>query len=58
MILACFVTGCATVASDSAICGGTSAARTAHASALAADGGDMSVMTGAVLIRQLDAACE
>ena len=58
MTLTYCVTGCATVASNSAICDGTRAARTAHAGALAADGGDMSVMTGAALIRQLDAACE
>jgi len=44
--------------SDSAICNGTEASRTAHAAALAEDGGDNSVITGAYLIRQIDAACQ
>jgi hypothetical protein len=33
-------------------------ARTAHAAALAKDGGDASVVTGARLIRLMDAACQ
>lgn len=49
--------GCSTVASTSAVCDGTAASRTAHAAALAEDGGVASVVTGARLIRQLDAAC-
>jgi len=52
-----FVTGCATVASNSAICDGTLRDRAAHAAALAEDGGDQSITTGAALIRKLDAAC-
>lgn len=50
--------GCVSAVSERAICDGTDAARTQHAAALAADGGDMSVVTGARLIRQLDAACK
>jgi len=46
------------VVNDSAICHGTEVSRTAHAAALAADGGDRSVITGAYLIRQIDAACQ
>ena len=56
-ILASAVTGCEIAASDRAICDGTSVDRTAHAAALARDGGDLSVTTGAALIRKLDAAC-
>lgn len=44
-------------ASDAALCGGTEAARREHAAALAADGGDRSVLTGARLIRLMDAGC-
>ena len=50
--------GCVSVVNDSAICHGTEVSRTAHAAALAEDGGDMSVVTGAYLIRQIDAACQ
>jgi len=50
--------GCVHAVSDSAICHGTEASRTAHAAALAEDGGDRSVITGAYLIRQIDAACQ
>jgi hypothetical protein len=57
MILLFFATSCVNVASQSAICDGTAATRTAHAAALAEDGGDLSVTTGARLIRQIDAAC-
>lgn len=56
-ILASSVTGCMSAVSDRAICDGTSADRTVHAAALARDGGDLSVTTGAALIRKLDAAC-
>lgn len=51
------VSGCATGVSDSAICAGTLQAREAHARALLEDAGDTSVVTGATLIQQLDAAC-
>lgn len=57
-ILACCATGCVSAGrSDSAICDGTEAARTAHAAALADDGGPRSIETGARLIRLLDAGC-
>lgn len=52
------VSGCASAVSQAAICDGTDASRTAHAAALAEDGGDRSVITGALLIRQIDAACQ
>ena len=58
MMLILTVSGCARAVSDSAICDGTAASRTAHAAALAEDGGDKSVVTGAYLIRQIDAACQ
>lgn len=57
-ILLFFVTGCANVASNNAICDGTLRDRAAHAAALAEDGGDQSITTGAALIRKLDAACD
>lgn len=57
MALTLPVVGCVSVANQAAICDGTSAARTAHAAALAQDGGDASVVTGARLIRLLDAGC-
>ena len=50
-------TGCVSVASSNAICDGTAAIRTEHAAALAADGGDKSVVTGARLIAMIDGAC-
>lgn len=56
-ILPFCVTGCVNGVSDSAICDGTEAARTAHAEALADDGGPRSIATGARLIRLLDAGC-
>ncbi len=49
--------GCTTAVSGDALCGGTAAARTEHAAALADDGGDRSVVTGAHLIRLIDAGC-
>lgn len=58
MILPFFVIGCANAASQTAICDATAASRTSHAAALAKDGGNASVVTGAQLIRQLDAACK
>jgi len=57
MIPLLFVTGCANVASNSAICDGTLRDRADHAAALAEDGGDQSIQTGALLIKKLDAAC-
>lgn len=42
---------------EKAICDGTKAARKDHAAALVEDGGDASVVTGARLISQIDAAC-
>ena len=50
--------GCVSVANETAICNGTAVARTAHAAALAQDGGVMSLSTGAYLIRVLDAGCD
>jgi hypothetical protein len=50
-------TGCVSVASTDAICVGTETARTEHAAALAHDGGPLSVITGAHLIRLVDAGC-
>jgi len=44
------------VASE-ALCDGTKAARREHAAALASDGGPMSLVTGARLIRVMDAGC-
>lgn len=44
-------------ADAAAICDGTRPDRTAHAKALAEDGGDKSVVTGARLLKKLDAGC-
>lgn len=53
-----FGTGCASVAvSPAAICDGTAQARTDHAAALAVSVDDRAVVTGARLIRLLDAGC-
>ena len=49
--------GCAPVSSPNAICDGTVSLRDTHAEALLADGGDVSVQTGAALIAALDAGC-
>lgn len=57
MILPLLVSGCVSAVSDSALCSGTAAERTAHAQALAVDGGDRSVQTGQALIAKLDAGC-
>ena len=51
------VTGCVSAVSNNGICDGTAAIRTEHAAALAADGGDKSVVTGARLIAMIDGAC-
>ena len=49
--------GCVNAPSNSALCDGTAAARKTHAAALAADGGDLSVVSGARLIAMIDAGC-
>lgn len=46
------------VVNQKAICDGTDTLRTQHANALALDGGDKSVVTGAKLIASIDAACK
>lgn len=51
------VSGCATAPNTSAICDGTVQSRTNHAAALVADGGSLSLVTGALLIQQIDAGC-
>ena len=54
----CFATGCASVGvSDNALCAGLAAPASAHAAALAEDAGARSVVTGARLIRLIDAGC-
>jgi hypothetical protein len=57
LILLSLVGGCVNTASDSAICDGTQAARKAHAAALAEDGSDGAVVTGARLLAMMRAAC-
>ncbi|MTH95697.1 hypothetical protein [Roseibium sp. RKSG952] len=58
MIALLFASGCASVAvNESALCAGLEQPATDHAAALAEDGGPRSVMTGARLIRMLDAGC-
>ena len=57
MILALPIGGCVSAVSDSAICAGSARATTEHAAALADDGGLRSQVTGARLIRLLDAGC-
>jgi hypothetical protein len=53
------VSGCASVVtSPAAICDATAVLRTDHAAALAVDGGSLSVVTGARLIRAIDAGCQ
>jgi len=58
MTLLSFVSGCVSAVNSNAICDGTAAARTKHAAALADDGGNKSVVTGARLIAVIDAACK
>lgn len=53
-----FVIGCANVGSLDALCHGTETARREHAAALAVDGSDREVVTGARLIASIDAACD
>ena len=57
LVLTPLVVGCVNTASDSAVCDGTAAARVAHAVALADDGGDGAVVTGARLLAMMRAAC-
>lgn len=49
--------GCGNVPNNAAICDGTAQSRTSHAQALVADGGPRSMVTGALLIQQIDAGC-
>lgn len=57
LILMLPLNGCGNALSDTAICDGTAQSRTAHAAALVADGGPKSMVTGALLIQQIDAGC-
>lgn len=57
LILMLLLNGCGNAPNQSAICDGTAQSRTAHAAALVADGGPQSMVTGALLIRQIDAGC-
>ncbi len=58
MILTLLNAGCVSAVNDAAICGGTAQARTQHAAALADDGGPRSLVTGARLIKLMDAGCK
>lgn len=51
------LSGCVSVGSGMAICEATAADTTAHAAALAQDGGPLSLVTGQKLISRLDAGC-
>ena len=57
MMLALCGSGCVSGASAPAICDGTRAARADHAAALAVSPDDRAVVTGARLIRLIDAGC-
>lgn len=57
LTLTLLVSGCAIAPNTSAICDGTVQSRTSHAAALVADGGPLSLVTGALLIQQIDAGC-
>lgn len=50
------ISGCVASAPNDSICDGTAGLRTAHAAALV-DAPDDAVVTGAKLIRAIDAAC-
>lgn len=56
MMLTPLVSACV-IASPAAICEGTASATDAHTAALLADGGPLSLVTGDLLIAQLDAGC-
>jgi hypothetical protein len=55
-MLTLIAAGCSTVATEP-LCSRTEAPRTAHAAALANDGGPQSVSTGRTLIAMIDAGC-
>ena len=57
MILPLLSAGCVNAGNDAAICDGSKAARREHAAALADDGGPLSLVTGARLIKMIDAGC-
>lgn len=57
MTLMLLAAGCTSAVSEAALCDGTAVARTEHAAALALDGGDRSVVTGARLVKMLDVGC-
>ena len=53
------VSSCASVkVSEDGICQGTLKSRDNHTDALLIDGGDLSVVTGEILISSIDAACQ
>lgn len=58
LALTTLASSCALGVDDSVICTRTDQPTTEHAAALAVDGGDRSVVTGAKLIGILDAGCE
>ena len=57
LILMLPLSGCVNAPNTNAICYGTAQSRTNHAAALAKDGGPDSLVTGAILIQQIDAGC-
>jgi hypothetical protein len=58
LILMLPLNGCVNALNSNAICDGTAQSRTNHAAALAQDGGPNSLVTGALLIQQIDAGCK
>ncbi len=58
LALTLLLSSCATAPNNAAICDGTAQSRTSHAQALTSDGGPKSLVTGALLIQQIDAGCE
>lgn len=59
MMTMAFVAGCGSAGGSlEALCDASAPSIAAHAAALADDGGPRSIRTGAVLIRQIDTACE
>lgn len=52
------VSGCVTATSLNAVCDGTERLRTIHTEDLVTDGGDRSVISGAMLIATIDAGCK
>ena len=58
MTVLTLLSSCGTAAvNEAALCSATTQATTDHAAALVEDGGPRSLVTGAFLIRQLDAGC-